>query len=167
MSRTSSLLPQYQFSFAKLSIYSTLTQGRFEALRSPPVHAYSVNLKFHRTLECAGIVEEALPASWILQHVTESPACKLLLLDTNIPERELRTVAHACWQKHIIVVVDPVSVFKSTRCGSQSLLLPHAAPLEVPCEYKIAHVYSRYTFLLLHCAFISLQQSNCWCRVLA
>jgi hypothetical protein len=65
---------------------------------------------------CAGIVEEELHASWILQHVSENPACKLLLLDTNILEQELQSVARECWNKEIVVFVDPVSVYKSTRC---------------------------------------------------
>jgi hypothetical protein len=64
----------------------------------------------------AGIVEEALTSVWMLQQVRQSPACRVVLLDTNISERELRPTAMHCWHKGIIVFVDPVSVPKSTRC---------------------------------------------------
>ena len=64
-----------------------------------------------------GIIEK-LQSSWIIERLQCNVLCRHVLLDANLHPETLSVVARTCWQKDLIVWVDPVSVTKALRWAS-------------------------------------------------
>lgn len=62
-----------------------------------------------------GIIEEKLHSSWITERLQCNPLCRHVLLDANLHPETLSVMTRTCWQKDLIVWVDPVSVTKALR----------------------------------------------------
>lgn len=69
-----------------------------------------------------GIVEDKLHSVWISERLQANPQCRYVLLEANLHPETLCIVARECWQKDLIVLVDPVSVTKALRWASPRLL---------------------------------------------